>query len=276
MIDLHLHSRASDGTLTPAELVAAAAARGVQTLALTDHDNTDGLAAAAEACRERGIRFVPGVEISASWQHKTLHILGLDIDASNPELQAGLAGLRGRRQTRAEDIGRRLEARGIAGAYAGAKQLAGDAPVSRLHFARYLCEQGHARDLQRAFRKFFKRGRPGHVAVTWASLEECVTWIHAAGGQAVLAHPLRYDLSRNALLRMLEAFKQAGGDGIEIVCGRGDVEEQTQAAGYAARFGFAGSLGSDFHAPAPYSQPGIPAELLGGRGIAPIWDRFLN
>lgn len=272
MIDLHTHSRASDGACTPAELVNLAAARGVTLLALADHDTTAGLEEAAAACRAHGIRFVPSVEISASWEHKTLHVLGLGIDSGNTALQTGLTQLRARRDSRAKEIGRRLEARGIAGAGNGARELAAGAPVSRLHFARYLVDHGHARDLQRAFRKFLKRGKPGHVPVIWASLEEAVGWIHAAGGQAVLAHPLRYDLNRSKLLKVLEAFKAAGGDGIEVVCGRGTKEEHLAALEHAVRFGFSGSLGSDFHAPAPYLQPGVDESLVSN--LPPVWQRL--
>lgn len=271
MIDLHLHSRASDGALTPAELVQLAAARGVRLLALTDHDCTDGLAEADTAAHAAGIEFVPGVEISASWEHHTLHIVGLYIDAENPQLQAGLARLREIRVTRAQEIGRRLAARGIAAAHAGAQRLAGGQVVTRSHFAQYLCESGHAHTLNEAFRKFLGRGKPGHVATMWASLEESIGWIHAAGGKAVLAHPLRYDMTRSRLMRALAAFRQAGGDAMEVICGRDNHDATATAAHYAARFGLAASVGSDFHNPAtPWNQPGIEAALPDN--LTPVWQ----
>ncbi|HEX6551097.1 MAG TPA: PHP domain-containing protein, partial [Gammaproteobacteria bacterium] len=113
MIDLHLHSRASDGALTPTELVALAASRDVKMLALTDHDCTDGLAEAARAAADHSIQFSPGVEISVSWQNQTLHIVGLDINPDAADLQQGLAQLQALRDSRAQEIGRRLAKRGI-------------------------------------------------------------------------------------------------------------------------------------------------------------------
>ncbi|HEX5340507.1 MAG TPA: PHP domain-containing protein [Gammaproteobacteria bacterium] len=273
MIDLHLHSRASDGALAPAELVALAASRGVKMLALTDHDCTAGLVEAAQAAADKDIRFIPGVEISVSLQNQTLHIVGLDIDADDTALQQGLTRLQGLREVRAQEIGRRLAKRGIEDAYAGARELAGDAEITRTHFAQHLQASGHVRTFQEAFRRFLQRGKPGHVSVTWASLEECIGWIHTAGGHAVLAHPLRYGLTRTRLLRALAAFKQAGGDGIEVVCGRSNRDELMSAAHLATRFELAGSVGSDFHTPGnPYLQPGGLAALP--EAVAPIWERF--
>ena len=273
MIDLHLHSRVSDGTLTPTELVELAAARGVQLLALTDHDCLDGLAEARIAAQTAGIRFVAGVEISATWEHRTLHIVGLNIDPKNGSLCSGLAHLQTIRSDRAMEIGRRLEARGIHGACAGAQQLAGNDIVTRTHFAQWLCDNGHAESMQQAFQRFLARGKPGHVPVTWASLEESIGWIHSAGGKAVLAHPLRYDMTRSWLMRALEAFKQAGGDAMEVICGRDNRDDIATATHYAARFGLAASVGSDFHNPAtPWNQPGIEASLP--KNLLPVWECF--
>ena len=273
MIDLHLHSRASDGALAPAELVALAASRGVTMLALTDHDCTDGLAEAADAAARHSMRFIPGVEISVSWQNQTLHIVGLDVDADTALLQQGLAHLQGLREVRAREIGRRLAKRGIEDSYAGARELAGEAEITRTHFAQHLLNNGHVRTFQEAFKRFLQRGKPGHVPVTWASLEECIAWIHGAGGHAVLAHPLRYGMTRTRLLRVLAAFKQAGGDALEVVCGRGNPDELMNAAHLASRFELAGSVGSDFHTPGnPYLQPGGLPQLP--VNIKPVWENF--
>lgn len=273
MIDLHLHSRASDGALSPTELVSLAASCNVRMLALTDHDCTDGLAEASQAADANGIRFIPGVEISASWQHRTLHVVGLGIEASAPALQEGLAAQQSLRDERAQEIGRRLAERGIDDAYAGARELAGSAEITRTHFARHLLARGYARTFQDAFKRFLQRGKPGHVQVTWASLEQSVNWIHAAGGHAVFAHPLRYGMTRSWLVRALAAFKEAGGDGLEVICGRSTRDEVMNAAHLAARFELAGSVGSDFHTPDnPYLQPGgLPALP---DNVTPIWERF--
>jgi len=272
VIDLHLHSRASDGTLSSTELVSLAATRGVSLMSLTDHDCLDGTAEAATACAAADIRFLPGVEVSVSWDHKTLHIVGVDIDPHHAGLKAGLARLQMVRDTRALEIGRRLEAKGIQGAHAGALTLAGEARLTRTHFARFLHQAGHVQDEARAYKKYLGRGKPGHVTVEWASLEECIGWIHAAGGQAILAHPLRYGFTRAWLVKVLTAFKQAGGDAMEVVSGRSNLDDVAVSAHLAKRFELAGSVGSDFHAPSPYLQPGVETPLP--EGVVPVWERF--
>ena len=272
MIDLHTHSRLSDGVLSPAELVALATSRGVTLLALTDHDTVEGLAAAKAAAAGTGLRLVDGVEISITWEHKTLHVVGLDVDPAHPALTAGLARLQKVRETRALEMGRKLEAKGFRGALAGAQALAGEAKLTRTHFARFLHQAGHVKDEAQAYKKWLGRGKPANVNAQWASLEEAIHWIHAAGGQAVLAHPFRYGITRAWLIKVLTAFKQAGGDGIEVVNGRGNLDEFHTALHLAHRFELAVSVGSDFHAPAPYSQPGVKAELPAD--VQAVWQRF--
>jgi len=272
LIDLHTHSRVSDGTLSPTELVRLAASRGVKTLALTDHDSVAGLATAREAAAGAGLHLVSGVEISVTWEHKTVHVVGLDLDPAHPALTAGLARLQAVRDERGRKIGERLEAKGIAGAYAGALALAGDAKPTRTHFARFLHRAGHVKDEAQAYRKWLGRGKPANVSAEWASLEEAIHWIRAAGGQAVLAHPFRYGLTRAWLVKALTAFKQAGGDAMEVVSGRGNPDEFHTALHLAQRFELAASVGSDFHAPAPYSQPGVSVELPAN--LPAVWKRF--
>lgn len=270
MIDLHTHSRASDGTLSPAELVSLAARRGVKLLSLTDHDCLDGVAEARAACEAAGIRFLPGVEISVSWERKTLHVVGIGVDPQHTGLQNGLARLQAVRDERAWEIGRRLEATGIAGAHAGALALAGDARLTRTHFARFLHQAGHVKDESQAYKKWLGRGKPGHVSVEWASLEEALSWIHGAGGRAVLAHPLRYGMTRAWLVKALTAFKQAGGDAMEIISGRSNPDEIAVSAHLAGRFELMGSVGSDFHASTAWLQPGVETPLPAG--VTPAWE----
>ena len=272
MIDLHLHSRASDGTLAPAALVTLAAERGVRLLSLTDHDTLEGTDEAAETAKQAGLRFVPGVEISVSWENKTLHVVALDVDPENTALRSGLARLQAVRDERAMEIGRRLEAKGVTGAYAGAERLADGSRLTRTHFARFLHAAGHVKDEAQAYKKFLGRGKPGHVNSVWASLEESLSWIHGAGGQAVLAHPLRYGLTRSWLVKALTAFKQAGGDAMEVVSGRGNPDELHVAAHLASRFELAGSVGSDFHSPSPWLSPGVEVTLP--TNITPVWSKF--
>jgi hypothetical protein len=251
-----------------------AVTRGVKILALTDHDTLDGLAAAKEAAAGTALHLINGVEISVSWQNKTLHVVGLDVDIENPALVTGLARLQTVRDERAVEMGRRLEKAGIADAYAGAQTLALGARLTRTHYARFLHQAGHVKDEAQAYKKYLGRGKPANVSATWASLEEAVNWIHGAGGQAVLAHPFRYGMTRAWLVKTLTAFKQAGGDAIEVVSGRSNPDEFHTALHLAQRFDLAASVGSDFHAPTPYSQPGMSVELPAG--MPAVWSRFRN
>ena len=268
--DLHSHSTASDGTLSPGELVRHAAAQGVNVLALTDHDVTTGLAEAEQMAAKTGVTLVPGVEISVSWVHQLLHIIGLGVDPLNADLQCGLAGLRDFRVWRAEEIGRRLEKKGIKGAYAGAQALAMGPSIGRTHFARFLMAQGLAKNMQNAFDKFLKRGRPGYVPGKWASLSDAVHWIRSAGGQAVIAHPLRYLLSNTRFRDLLSEFKETGGVGIEVISGSFPHGGTPALVNYARRYELLASVGSDYHG------PGLSNNELGKlpdlpEGCNPVW-----
>lgn len=269
--DLHTHSRLSDGILAPAELVAHARTRQVDVLALTDHDVTDGLAEAAAAAAACGLTFVPGVEISVTWGNQTVHIIGLRVDATAPDLQHGLARLRATRLERAREIDRRLQKKRITGALEGAQALCHGATLSRTHFARFLIQTGHAPDLRRAFRQFLSHGAPAYVPVQWAGLEQAVGWIGGAGGQAALAHPARYKLSPGKLRSLIGEFKDCGGAALEVISGTHSAEENRRFAALALRFDLRASVGSDYHGPEkPWVEvgrlPPLPA------GCVPVWQ----
>ena len=270
-IDLHTHSTASDGTLTPEGLVQHAADAGVQVLALTDHDTLSGLDAAQRAATERGLIFVPGIEISVTWESGTVHVVGLRVDPEHPRLRSGLVGLRRFRDWRAREIGRRLARdAGLQGAFGGALALSNGKLVSRTHFARWLVAEGHAASVGEVFKKFLKTGKPGHVPGQWASLQEAVAWIRAAGGQAVIAHPARYRLTRSKLRRLIGEFIACGGSGLEVVSGCHSYDDYFQMAQHAHDFAIMSSVGSDFHSPeqariALGHLPALPA------GCQPIW-----
>jgi hypothetical protein len=271
--DLHCHSTASDGTLRPAELAALAAERGVDVLALTDHDATEGLDEAAATAEEYGIGLVPGVEISVTWERQTVHIVGLGIDPDNAVLQAGLARLREFRVWRGAEIGRRLEAAGVEGAYEGAVARSGGDTLSRTHFAHFLIDNGYAKDVKDVFKRYMKSGKPGHVAGQWAELGEAVAWIHAAGGEAVIAHPARYDLTARRMRRLFGQFQEAGGEAIEVVSGSHGRGEAVAMAAWAREFGFRASRGSDYHGPErTWAELGRVAELP--EGCEPVWSAW--
>ena len=269
--DLHTHSTASDGTLTPTELVTRAARAGIQVLALTDHDTLDGIAEAQAAAAELGLTLIPGVEISVTWGGRTLHILGLGLDPTEPTLNAGLLGVREYRDWRAKEIGLRLGAKGIPGAYAGALALAADARfVGRTHFARFLVQQGYADTVRDVFKRYLVKGKPGHVTGDWASLEQALGWIRGAGGQAVIAHPARYSLTGTRMRHLIGEFRELGGVGIEVISGSHSRDETFVYAQRARDAALLASAGSDYHGPEhPYMElgrlPNLPA------GCTPIW-----
>ena len=270
-IDLHTHTLRSDGTLAPADLVTRAHMHGVKVLALTDHDVTDGLAEAASTATALGMRLIPGVEVSVTWEGQTVHIVGLAIDVGHAPLQQGLARLREFRNWRAREIDRRLAKKRITGAYDYAAQLARGSILSRTHFARFLLDQGYVRTMGDAFKHYLTRGRPGHVPGQWASLAEAVGWIRDSGGVAVIAHPARYKLSSGKLKRLLAEFKGCGGQGIEVISGSHSAADNARFAEIAVRETLLASIGSDYHGPEkPWVElgrlPALPA------GCAPVWE----
>ncbi len=273
--DLHTHSTASDGTLSPCELIERAATAGVCVLALTDHDTTDGLAEARTAASSRGIRLVDGVEVSVTWGGRTIHVVGLNVDPDHTGLRQGLAGLVDLRHWRAEEIGRRLAQKGVEGAYLGAKRLSSGRLIGRAHFARFLVERRLAANERDCFRHFLVSGKPGHVPGDWASLEAAVGWIRAAGGQAVIAHPARYKLTRTRLLRLLGEFRELGGAGLEVVCGSHSRDDALNFARHAREQRLLASAGSDYHGPrlSLSSHPWIGLGRLPPLpdGCSPIW-----
>lgn len=271
--DLHSHSTASDGTLSPRDLVMRARAQGVDVLALTDHDTTDGLAEAAQAAAESGLQLVSGVEISVTWNQHLVHLVGLRVNPAHGPLQTGLADLRARRDGRAEEIGRRLTRSGIPGAFEGARVYAGGGVVSRTHFARFLIEQGRSRDMREAFDRYLAPGKPGYVSTVWAPLEEAVAWIRGAEGVAVIAHPARYKLTGTRLRQLIGEFKECGGEGIEVVSGSHSRNDCQTMADYAARFDLLASCGSDYHGPeTPWMELGRLPDLP--PGCTPVWERW--
>ncbi len=250
LVDLHSHSTASDGVLSPRELVARAVTQGVDVLALTDHDEIKGLAEAAEAARDTRLDLVSGVEISTSWAGRTIHVVGLYFDPDNEVLLEGLRGNRAGRVERARRMAESLAKTGIMGAYEAAYILAPNKElISRTHFARFLIEKGYAKDMKAVFKRFLVRGKPGYVPHQWASLADSIEWIRIAGGVAVLAHPGRYDMGRTKLELLITEFKHCGGEAIEVVSGSHTPDQIPVFARYAKEHGLLASCGSDFHAP---------------------------
>lgn len=269
--DLHSHSTASDGLLSPRELVARAKQFGVDVLALTDHDTVAGLSEAKAAADALAIALLNGVEISATWNRRTVHIVGLGIDTHNAVLLAGLDQLQAKRRERAAEMGRRLEAAGFPNAFAGAQRYGDGHNVTRTHFARYLMECGAAPSVADVFHSYLRAGKPGYVKTEWVPLAEAVKWIHNAGGQAVVAHPGRYDFTGSMLRAFLTDFVDCGGDGIEVVYSGCSPDMLRNNANYARQFRLRASVGSDFHDPTvPWVELGRLAQLP--TDLPPIWN----
>ncbi|WP_437556781.1 PHP domain-containing protein [Acidithiobacillus sulfuriphilus] len=271
-IDLHMHSLASDGTLAPAALVSRAHGAGVRVMALTDHDNTGGLAEAERAATALEMTLIRGVEISSVWHDQGIHIVGLFIDPDDQVLQAGLARVMAFRDWRAEEISRLLAGQGIADAAAGARNMAGSPMVGRTHFARWLVRQGHCGDPAEAFARYLGRGCPAYVPSDWIPMPEAVAWIRHAGGVAVLAHPGRYKLSGTQLRALLTEFRAEGGAGLEVSSGSQAAGDREHLGRLARELEMAGSLGSDFHGP-DMGHAAIGRLLPLPDGVLPIWQR---
>lgn len=268
--DLHSHSTVSDGTLSPMGLVQRAFEKGVELFALTDHDATEGLHEAAQHAKHLGMPFVPGIELSVTWSHQTIHIVGLGIDPDDLTLNQGLKELREFRSWRGEEIARKLEKAGLEKPLEGASKFSNGEILSRTHFARYLVEQGKAKDVRQVFKRYLVKGKPGYVAGKWASLEQALSWIEKAGGVAVIAHPARYKLSATRLRQLIAEFKELGGIGFEAISGSHSPEEEDRMARLANQFELFISKGSDFHDPENiYRELGYLQDIP--TGCTPIW-----
>lgn len=271
--DLHCHSTASDGALSPAELVRRAHRQGVTVLALTDHDTTDGLVDAARVADEMGLKLIPGIELSATYANQCLHIVGLNIDPNHEGLREGIATQQAIRDQRALKIAEKLEKKGIKGAYPAVSQAAGSGEITRSHFADFLVSEGYVATPQDAFDRYLSKGKPAFVPTQWATLEDAVAWIRSAGGIAVLAHPLRYSLTHKWMNRALSAFKQAGGQAVEVVTGRASTDDIQLSMQFALRHQLHASVGSDFHTPDnQWVELGRLAPLPAN--LTPVWALF--
>jgi predicted metal-dependent phosphoesterase TrpH len=273
LVDFHTHSHYSDGVLAPAALVERARTRKVGTLALTDHDTIAGLGEARDACAAAGIRFVPGVELSANWRGQTIHIVGLQVDESHAGFNSHLAMVLDRRQTRLQEIGERLEKRArLPGRELAARAASATAPT-RMHLARLLVEGGHARDTQEAFDRWLNRDKAGHVPAEWPALAAAMGVLRDSSAIPVLAHPHRYRLSAGGLRELTAAFVQEGGAALEASMAGMSPNDADRIASLCRRFNLLASMGSDFH------DPGVPWNPLGrwlklAAGLEPVTHRL--
>ena len=277
--DLHSHTTASDGCLTPEALVHRAVEMRVGTLAITDHDTTAAIAPAREEISRSGLalNLIPGVEISTVWENHEIHIVGLNIDITHPLMCEFLAQQTERRNQRAQLIAERLEKAQIPGALESAQRLAQGGAVTRGHFARFLVECGKASSMADVFKKYLARGKTGYVPPQWCTIEQAIDVIHHSGGKAVLAHPGRYNLSAKWLKRLVAHFAEHHGDAMEVAQCQQSPNERTQLATLARQHHLWASQGSDFHQPCPWIELGRKLWMPAGvEGVWQLWEQPQN
>lgn len=248
MIDLHSHSTASDGSLSPSALVHLAAENGLSAIALTDHDTIDGLAEARNAARESGIRFISGIELEIAWPDAgVFHLLGLNIDPSNPALDSLIETIQNARSWRNRRMIERMAKHGIETTMEVIGGFANGAIITRPHFADYLVSIGQVKDRQSAFEKYLTPGKPFFEPYPGLPLEQAVAAIHAAGGLASVAHPLSLYVSWNRQASLMVEWKQAGVDAVEAWHPSASWKDAHRLIGLAETAGLRISAGSDFH-----------------------------
>lgn len=271
IVDFHTHSLASDGALSPEQLLVRAKEAGVTRFAITDHDTTAGYDAVKDSKEAREVGLISGVELSCKWATATVHVIGLGFDASAPSMMAMVSQLTEARQQRAEKIASRLEKVGISGALHGARNRAGDSQIGRPHFAGWMVDNGCVSSITEAFDKYLGAGKPGDVKMFWPSISDVVGAITESQGAAVLAHPLKYKLTGMKLRALVNDFKAAGGVGLEILNGRQPPVDLKRLVQLADAAELIPSVGSDFHRDFEYGPKlGVDADRLPVNHY--IWD----
>lgn len=264
VIDLHTHTSASDGTYSPTQLVEEAARLHLKALAITDHDTIDGLAEGEKACKEKGISFIPGIEIEIDYEGGEFHLLGLGIQDWRGTFWKKLQSLQAQRLERNLVILSKMQADGIRVEYEEIKKLAGGDIVGRPHIAQYLVQKGIAYSIEDAFHRFISPGKPYYARKKAPSLRDGVDLIHSGRGKAILAHPATLYLGAQQVETTLRSYKDQGIDGIEAYHPRISIAEGVQWVHLADRLGLLVSAGSDFHGPS------IPDRSL-GRSSEGMW-----
>jgi hypothetical protein len=259
-VDLHAHSTASDGSRAPADVVREAKRIGLAAIALTDHDTVAGIAEAAAAAEELGLRVVPGVELSAVEGDVETHILGLHLSDTR-ELEAQLIALRDMRRTRAERMVERLNELGVRIDFAAVLEQAAGGAIGRPHVARAMIAEGWAVDFRDAFERYLGNGRPAYVTKERLAVSEATALIHRAGGLAILAHP-----SHSGTRERIAAFVEQGMDGVEVRHPSHSAEDTARLAALVEHFSLVPSGGSDWHGstdgPRTLGMMRVPADWL--------------
>jgi predicted metal-dependent phosphoesterase TrpH len=271
MIDLHTHSTASDGSYSPAALIAEAAKRGFTAIALTDHDTIGGLEEAALAAVEYGIRFIHGVELEIAWnQGGEFHLLGLGLNSPSPAFKAALEELARRRLDRNMEMIERMNKAGINVLYDDVISLAGGFKavghsIGRPHFAAFLVKKRIVKNREQAFKRYLGKGKPFYIPKTGLEFEKAVEIIRDSGGITVLAHPMSLYTAWGRLPDLIKTLKEKGLDGLEAWHPNARVTDCKRLEEIGKKLGLYVTAGSDFHGEArPGRKLGITA---GGKKI---------
>ncbi len=274
-IDLHCHTTASDGALAPEALIDRAIERNIETLAITDHDTMVGYRQVKDYAKERGLSLIPGIELSSQWRGIGIHVVGLGMDSTHPVIVEAERSQTEVRRERAKTIAQRLEKKLQKTIDFSAVEALAGGEVGRPHFAQYLVNEGMVSDRPTAFKKYLGAGKVGDVKSGWPAMETVVKWIVESGGQAVLAHPHHYKLTRTKLLDCLAAFQHAGGQAMEICCGLMDKNQAGQLKKIAQDQELLGSCGSDFHGPNKFGLDlGVMPPFPKPEELAGVWTNF--
>ncbi len=271
MIDLHTHSTASDGTLSPAQLARQAESIGLTAVALTDHDTTAGLAEFEQAARSLNVEAIAGVELACNWYSGSLHIVGLFIEPGNPVLEGMLETVRLNRQARNQTILEKLEAIGHPLTLDEVRAESGDGVIGRPHIAKALVSRGYCADISEAFDRLLTVGKPAYVRRFLPTCAEGIAAIHAAGGVAVWAHPVGFrQLPPGKVRQMARQLKGMALDGVEFYYSEYSPEQQMLVQNIGRELDLLASGGSDFHGDT------IPTIQLGtGKGNLAVPDSIL-
>lgn len=269
-IDLHCHSLASDGSLSPTDLVNRAAGNGVKLMSLTDHDTVAGQKEAMEAGCEVGVALVPGIELSCVWGNFTIHVLAYNYDLNSGLMQELESKQLASRQQRAVLIEEKLVKKGFTGLLDKAQALSRSGIPGRPHFAQAMLDKGYVSDHGEAFKKYLGAGKIGDVKSLWPDLGDMVRSIVSAKAVPIVAHPRKYNMTLTKLRTMLVDFKAHGGEGIEVVTSGQKQGEVGMLSDLCQRMELKGSIGSDFHSPKyRWAELGRIPSLP--KSVTPVW-----
>ncbi len=261
-IDLHCHTNVSDGALSPEALIDLARKNGIEVLAVSDHDTLNGFRRSQSYAAKHGIELIPAVEFSTRIEKINIHVVALGVDVDHPAMAKAERFQDEIRHQRAETISAKLEKHlGLTDVFQNVQQVANGSVIGRPHFARYLVMQGVVSDMEAAFNKFLGAGKIGDIKLIWPEVGDIIDCIHQAGGKAVLAHPLKYKMTKTKLSRLIDDFWDMDGDAIEVVSSRQTKDDTGWMLRQVQKRDLLASFGSDFHASASWSDLGMFSEI---------------